>query len=269
MAQVTLFHHSPDHTAVHRLDARLKLPIAVLVAAAAASASSTGTLVVTAVVAAAFAVGRLSAGVFLRELKRFGPILAVIFAAALLRSFTASVTDEPAGLVPQAASAVPSLARTFRTLASGAVLGLENLFRFLLMIACGHVLTATTRISRIADAVRFYLSPIPFVPAAKAAQMLELMISFFPLLLDRSEEIREAELSRCGALKRGTAARMKRAVLPLVEAAAVLADELTDALASRCYHEHRTVESPPVPLRDLAVGLAIAVLLAAVAFRFV
>lgn len=269
MAQVALFHHTPAHTAVHRFDARLKLPLAVLVAAAAASASFSGALIAAAVVTAAFAVGKLHAGVFFRELARFGPILIVIFAAALLQGFTAFENSGPAELVPQAAASGTALAETLGRLAAASLRGLENLFRFLLMVASGHVLTATTRVSRIAGAVRFYLSPVPLVPAAKTAQMLELMISFFPLLLDRSEEIREAELSRCGALKRGAAARMKRAVLPLVEAAAVLADELTDALASRCYHEHRAADYPQVPLRDLVAGLPLAALLIAAAFRFV
>ena len=239
---MSVFRYLPGTTCLHSFDPRLKLPLIAVFSIAAFSSSVPASILLAVLTAALFFAAKIPALFFFSELRRFVYLFLVIAAAAFLSS-----ADGTTGFL----SSVPE-----RTLHS-----LLACFRFVLVIAAGTLLTATTRLPDLRHAIEYFLRPVPFIDEKKTALMMELTISFFPLLFVKMDEIDEAAASRSAGGMRGTRRLIKHKVLPLFAVTFKLADEITYALESRSYSENRSTRHYNPALREKAAAAGLFLLL--------
>ena len=109
--------------------------------------------------------------------------------------------------------------------------GLVIVLRFTILVALAVLITLTTRISDMVDALERALRPLRVlgVNPAKISLMISLAIRFVPLLADLVREIQEAQRSR--GLERSITA----VAVPLIVKTLRMASVLTDAIEARGY----------------------------------
>lgn len=105
--------------------------------------------------------------------------------------------------------------------------------RLLVLMLLASLVTFTTRMSDMIDALQLGLQPLARfgVQPARVSMMLAIAIRFVPVLLEQAQTIREAQWAR-GLDRNGLAL-----LVPLLIKTLKLADDLTDALDARCYGE--------------------------------
>jgi biotin transport system permease protein len=109
--------------------------------------------------------------------------------------------------------------------------GLVTVLRFTILVSLAVVITLTTRVSDMVDALESALRPLRFIGInpAKISLMISLAIRFVPLLVDLVREIRAAQQSR--GLERSVTA----IAVPLIVKTLRMASVLTDAIEARGY----------------------------------
>jgi biotin transport system permease protein len=109
--------------------------------------------------------------------------------------------------------------------------GLVTVLRFTILVSLAVVITLTTRVSDMVDALESGLRPLRFIGVnpAKISLMISLAIRFVPLLVDLVQEIRAAQQSR--GLERSVTA----VAVPLIVKTLRMASVLTDAIEARGY----------------------------------
>jgi biotin transport system permease protein len=109
--------------------------------------------------------------------------------------------------------------------------GLVIVLRFTILVGLAVLITLTTRISDMVDALERALRPLRVlgVNPAKISLMISLAIRFVPLLADLVREIQEAQRSR--GLERSITA----VAVPLIVKTLRMASVLTDAIDARGY----------------------------------
>ena len=116
-----------------------------------------------------------------------------------------------------------------------------------ILIILANLLTLTTSPMSLTDAIERFLAPFRRlgVPAHEIGMMLSISLRFIPILLDESERIRRAQVSR-GARFEGNVFHRIRSIVPLIIplflSAFRRAHELALAMDARCYNggEKRT-----------------------------
>ncbi len=110
-------------------------------------------------------------------------------------------------------------------------LGLITVLRFGVLILLATLVTCTTQVSAMIEAIERAAAPLrPLgVDPAKLGLTLSLAIRFIPLLAEQYRDIREAQAAR------GLDRDFTALVVPLLLRALRLADDLTDALDARGY----------------------------------
>lgn len=134
---------------------------------------------------------------------------------------------------------LPVFTPTYEGLRLGALLSL----RFELLLLYAALLTASTLPSQITNGIERLLRPLPLrylgVTSFDLATMMSLSIRFLPSFLENAATIRAAQLARGldfrHDLRRGTTA----IVVPLIRRSILLAEEVTEAMESRCYQGSR------------------------------
>ncbi len=130
---------------------------------------------------------------------------------------------------------LPVLTPTYEGLRLGTLLSL----RFGLLLLYAALLTASTLPSQITSGIERLLRPLPLrylgVTSFDLATMMSLSIRFLPSFLENAATIRSAQLARGldirHDLRRGTTA----IAVPLIRRSILLAEEVTEAMESRCY----------------------------------
>jgi biotin transport system permease protein len=109
--------------------------------------------------------------------------------------------------------------------------GLVTVLRFTILVSLAVVITLTTRVSDMVDALEAALRPLRIIGVnpAKISLMISLAIRFVPLLVDLVREIRAAQQAR--GLERSIAA----VAVPLIVKTLRMASVLTDAIEARGY----------------------------------
>jgi biotin transport system permease protein len=109
--------------------------------------------------------------------------------------------------------------------------GLVTVLRFTILVSLAVLITLTTRISDMVDALESGLRPLRVlgVNPAKISLMISLAIRFVPLLVDLVREIQAAQRSR--GLERSVTA----VAVPLIVKTLRMASVLTDAIDARGY----------------------------------
>jgi biotin transport system permease protein len=109
--------------------------------------------------------------------------------------------------------------------------GLVTVFRFTTLISLAVLITLTTRVSDMVEALEAGLRPLRVIGInpAKISLMISLAIRFVPLLVDLAREIQAAQRSR--GLERSVTA----VAVPLIVKTLRMASVLTDAIEARGY----------------------------------
>ena len=222
---MTLFHYIHKDTVLHRMDGRLKLASLLLFSLAAGFASDLPDyLAPLSVLICSVLLAKLPFTVLLKEMRFFGVIILIVI---VVNAFT--FPGDPILKSPFA-----SISR------QGVIAGLRFAGRLSIVLLVSTVITGTTPLTRFRDAIEWYLRPVPFVPEAWVATMINLTFLLIPVLPDSFKEIRNAQNSRCGQLRKNPVKRMKYLVFPLLGQTLRRADEIVNAMEARCYSEVRT-----------------------------
>lgn len=114
--------------------------------------------------------------------------------------------------------------------------------RIILLVTGASMLTLTTSPIALTDGIERILSPLRVFhfPAHELAMMMTIALRFIPTLIEESDKIMKAQLSRGADLESGNIfTRVKSMVpilIPLFVSSFRKADELATAMESRCYH---------------------------------
>ncbi|MDR3053728.1 MAG: energy-coupling factor transporter transmembrane protein EcfT [Coriobacteriales bacterium] len=249
----------PGHSAVHTLDARMKLLLVVAFVFALFMVSGwLGLLTCVALLVTAY----LIAGVPLKRAARgFKPVLLILaftfFANAL--TFSAVPFD------PATASDIPqsiALIGSFGVRPFGALQGLYFVLRIAALVSITSLLTFTSSVVSLADAITKLLAPLRLlrVPVEDIATMFSIALRFIPLTAEEAEKIMVAQSARGVRFDQGGPLKRARAWVPVMIPLFVnlfrRADELAAAMESRCYVGKGRTHLKVVVLqaRDLVTG---------------
>lgn len=225
MAELTIFHYIPKKSIIHQMDGRLKLICMILFTMTAGFASKTDDLtVLTSVLVIIYITAGLSVTRFIKEIRYFLFLLGVIMIA---HSFTI-----PGKAIP----GLPIHGMTWEGLSSGLLFG----WRLILMILIGIIMTGTTSLSLFKNVLEWFLRPVPFIPEARVAMMFSLTFVLIPLIFDQASEMLDAQKSRCIDGRKNPITRILALAGPLLFHTFMRADEIVQAMESRCYSEVRT-----------------------------
>lgn len=124
--------------------------------------------------------------------------------------------------------------------------------RLVLLIIGSSLLTLTTTPNRLTDAIEVLLAPLKrlHAPVHEVAMMMSIALRFIPILLEETDKIMKAQMSRGADFESGNVFHRLRNMLPLLVplfvSASRRANELASAMDARCYHggEGRTRMRP-------------------------
>lgn len=114
--------------------------------------------------------------------------------------------------------------------------------RIILLVAGASMLTLTTSPIALTDGLEKLLMPLKVFrfPAHELAMMMTIALRFVPTLMDESDKIRNAQMSRGADFESGNVFKRVKSMIPILIPLFVSsfrkADELAIAMESRCYH---------------------------------
>ena len=124
---------------------------------------------------------------------------------------------------------------------NGLAMGLQMAARLVFLILFSSLLTYTTSPIRLTDGIEHLLNPFRRigVPAHELAMMMTIALRFIPTLLDETDKIMKAQMSRGADFESSNiinrAKNLVPLLVPLFVSAFRRADELAMAMEARCY----------------------------------
>ena len=228
---ITIGQYYPAESAIHKMDARLKLMITFCFIVTCFL--HTGYVFVIACMGLTI---RASKVPFKFTLMRFEEYYHVI----ILYGGHQSVCD--------GGEACSGCAGFLRVTMEGVLLAAKMCVRLVLLIIGSSVLTLTTTPIQLTDAIEYILKPFKRigVPAHEIAMMMTIALRFIPTLLDETDKIMKAQQARGADFDTGNLIQKAKSLIPILVplfiSAFRRAEELAMAMEARCYHgdEHRT-----------------------------
>ena len=261
MKDVAFGQYYPADSFVHRMDARVKILIAIAYIVATFLVTSYHFLGFAACLLFVVVATALSKVPFFRVLKSIKAVLFFVVFSAILQVFfnkngtplweNGFITDE--GL-----------------LSAGFIVA-----RITLMVLGASVLTLTTSPVELADGIESLLTPLKFIkfPVHEYALIMSIALRFIPTLLAETDRIIKAQKARGADFESGNIFKRAKALvpvlIPLLISSFRRADELADAMDARCYagSKNRTKYKKSVlTYRDLLGVLFVAALITGVVF---
>lgn len=216
----------PLDSTVHRMDARLKLGLGlVLVGMLFATRRWGGLGLFGCGLVAAVWLSRVPISYLWRFMRPFVVILAI------------TLFFQTISLPGDALFTVGPLTFTRSGLEQGGLV----VSRLALILLSGALLVVTTSPVAVTDAVAWYLRPFRRlgIPDGDLAMVTSLALRFIPVLMAEFEQLVKAQRARGVSLELRSPLRAGRALMPLMVPLFVLgfrrAEELADAMLSRCY----------------------------------
>lgn len=234
LKDITLGQFFPGKTAVHKLDARMKLILTVVFIVALFLVSNYfGYLVILALIGLTLAISRIPVKMLFKSLK---PLIFIIIFTALLNLFY--------GTGDHVLFEYGFLRITAEGIRSAIMMSLRIIF----LIAGTSLLTYTTSPIMLTDAIERLLSPLKklHAPVHELAMMMTIALRFIPTLVEETDKIMSAQKARGADFESGNLLSRVRALVPILVPLFVSAfrraDELATAMECRCYHggENRT-----------------------------
>lgn len=109
--------------------------------------------------------------------------------------------------------------------------------RFILIFWLGIVFTSVSDPTEVGNSFYILTRWIPFFPAKRLRTLITLTLAFLPLIMDESKTVELAARSRCFNKRRNPVTRMRYRVEPLLEGVLRKSEEISQAMAARCYKE--------------------------------
>ncbi|MDR2197593.1 MAG: energy-coupling factor transporter transmembrane protein EcfT [Coriobacteriales bacterium] len=239
MALVVPFgQYVPGTSPVHTLDARMKLLlVAAYVAALFLVDGWLGLLFATALLIVGYRVAHIPLRLGARGLKPIVIILAFTFLANTL-TFSA---DLAGSIGAETATDFIPLIGSFGIRPLGALRGLYFALRIVLLVSVTSLLTFSTSIVALSDALTQLMRPLAAlrVPTEDIAMMFTIALRFIPLTAEEAEKIMVAQSARGAVFDAGGPLRRARAWVPVLVPLFVSlfrrADALAGAMETRCY----------------------------------
>ena len=123
----------------------------------------------------------------------------------------------------------------------GLIIALGMFFRLVMLVVVASLMTLTTTPMAMTDGIESMLKPFGRigVPAHEIAMMMSIALRFIPTLLEETERIMKAQASRGADFDTGNIFKRVKSfipvLVPLFVSAFKRADELAEAMESRCY----------------------------------
>lgn len=229
MKDVTFGQYFPAKSFVHNMDARVKILLTIAYIVAVFLVTAFHFLGFAACLLFVVIVTFLAKVPFLRMLKSIKAILFfVVFSAVLQIFFTGS------GNV--------LLHWSFIKITDVGLLNAGFIVaRITLVVLGASLLTFTTSPVEIADAIESLMYPLKFIkfPVHEFALIMSIALRFIPTLLEETDRIIKAQKARGADFESGNVFKRAKALIPVLIPLLIgsfrRADELADAMDSRCY----------------------------------
>lgn len=224
---VTLGQYFPGNSLVHRLDARIKLIIAILIIVVVFCMKSWGFALVAAFLLVSCLLSELSVKYLIKGIK---PLRFILLLTFVINVFFI-----------QGETVLWQWWKIVITL-EGILKALTISVRLILLVAASSMLTLTTSPMEITAALESLLKPLKALkfPVAELALMMSIALRFIPTLMNETDKIMKAQTARGAAFDSGNilekAKGMIPILIPLFVSAFKRADELALAMESRCYN---------------------------------
>lgn len=261
MKDVSFGSYFPANSFVHKMDARAKILIAIAYMVAAFLVQSFHFLGFAACALFVIIATIVSKVPFIKVLKSVKAIIFFIIFSAVLQLFFNK-------------NGTPLWENGFIT-----DVGLLNagfiIARILLIVLGASLLTLTTSPVELADGIEGLLYPLKWIkfPVHEFALIMSIALRFIPTLLDETDRIIKAQKARGADFESGNVFKRAKALIPVLIPLLISsfrrADELADAMDSRCYagSKNRTkYKKMTLTYRDLIGVLFVAGLIVGVVF---
>lgn len=127
--------------------------------------------------------------------------------------------------------------------------GLIAIWRFIMLLIIALLLTSTTTVSNLVNAIESLLKPLKALKLhpRNISLMLSITIRFIPALFLYADKVNNAQLSRCGDKKMRN---VRLFVLKILDRMISSANVLSEAIISRCYNGNATRKQFSLKIRD-------------------
>jgi energy-coupling factor transport system permease protein len=226
IGNITLGQYIPGESVLHRLDPRSKIIWTALLMVAVFMINTWQEYVV---MGAFIAILLIISGIPVKQsLKGLKPLLLILAITAVLNIFFVRGTPL-AKLGP--------VAITYEGIISAVMLFL----RLVMLVVAASLMTLTTTPMAMTDGIERMMKPLERigVPAHEIAMMMSIALRFIPTLMEETERIMKAQASRGADFDTGNLLKRVKSfipvLVPLFVSAFKRADELAEAMESRCY----------------------------------
>lgn len=228
LKDITLGQYFPGESLFHRLDARIKIIIAILFITEIFLCSSIFSFAL--LIAVTVAITLLSSIPIRLILKSLKPLIIIIIFTAIINIFWTGGEN----LVFEW--------KFIKIYREGLVFAFLMVIRVIALIAgTSVILTYTTTPSALTDAIERLLSPLKILhlPVHEFAMMMTIALRFIPTLIRETDIIMNAQKARGVDFSTGNIAQRAKAMIPILiplfVSAFRRADELANAMECRCY----------------------------------
>lgn len=225
---ITIGQYFPGKSAVHRMDARIKIILTgvfIVMLFMADNIAGLGVGIVFTILI--FLISKIPGKMMLKSMK---PIVPIIIFTAVLNLFFIRTGD-------------PYFQWKFIKITDeGVDTAIFMVVRILCLIAGTSLLTYTTSPIDLTDAIERLLSPLKKikVPVHELAMMMTIALRFIPTLIEETDKIMSAQKARGANMEDGNLIQKARSLIPILIPLFVAsfrhAEELALAMECRCYH---------------------------------
>ena len=227
LKDITLGQYFPGDTPAHKLDPRTKILLVILYIVALFQARSLLTYAIMTVTFVLCArISKVGAKALLKGLKPV--VIIVLFTGFLNLFFTPGEVIFQLGFL--------------RLTDAGVYHALRMVVRIMLLITGTFLLTYTTSLIALTDALERMLNPLKkvHVPVHELAMVMSIALRFIPTLIEETDKIMSAQKARGADFESGNLLQKAKALVPVLVPLFVSsfrrADELAVAMECRCYH---------------------------------
>ncbi len=229
MKDVSFGQYYPVESPVHRLDPRVKLLASVVyIVSMFFIRKFTGFAVTAVFLTAAILCSRVPLGKVLRSVRAV--LFLVVFTVLMSVLFYSTKTEQPLWAW-----------RFIRIYKKGLINAARMGLRLIFLVLGPALLTLTTTPVELTDGLESLLKPLALMhlPVHELAIIMSIALRLIPTLTEETEKIMNAQKARCADFDTGNIFKRAKALLPILIPLFVSsfrrADELADAMDSRCY----------------------------------
>ncbi|MDR0905106.1 MAG: energy-coupling factor transporter transmembrane protein EcfT [Oscillospiraceae bacterium] len=227
LRDITLGQYFPGNTVVHRLDPRTKLIMTVvyIVALFMAKGWLSYAFMACVLFGMIFA-SKIKLKTIAKSLKAIA--IVIVFTAILNMFFTQGEVLFKLWIL--------------KITREGVLMAVKMTIRLVLLISGTFLLTYTTSPIALTDGIEALLNPLKKIrfPVHELAMMMSIALRMVPTLIEETDKIMSAQKARGADMETGSILHRARALIPILVplfiSAFRRADELAEAMESRCYH---------------------------------